>query len=110
MTHICVDDLTINGSDNGLLPGRCQAIINTNVGMLLIGPLGIIFNEILIKILTFSFEKIHVEVLSVKWLFVFLFSCFDKTGGLHINTNDTIQFLIRNYISLTLVVAVTLGV
>ena len=38
MTHICVGNLTIIGSDNGLSPGQRQAIIWTNVGMLLIGP------------------------------------------------------------------------
>ena len=31
--------LTITGSDNGLSPGRRQAIIWTNDGILLIGPL-----------------------------------------------------------------------
>ena len=30
--HICVDKLTIIGSDNGLSPGRRQAIIWTNAG------------------------------------------------------------------------------
>ena len=37
--HICIRKLTIIGSDNGLLPERRQAIIWTNAGMLLIGPL-----------------------------------------------------------------------
>ena len=37
VTHICVSKLTIIGSDNGLSPGRRQAIIWTNVGILLIG-------------------------------------------------------------------------
>ena len=46
MTHICVSKLTIIGSDNGLLPGRRQAIIWTNAGILLIGPLGTNFSEI----------------------------------------------------------------
>ena len=45
-THICVSKLTIIASDNGLSPGRRQAIIWTNVGILLIGPLGTNFNEI----------------------------------------------------------------
>ena len=36
----------ITGSDNGLPPGQCQAIIYTNVGQLLIGPLGTNFGEI----------------------------------------------------------------
>ena len=38
VTHICVIKLTIIGSDNGLSPGRLQAITWTNVGILLIGP------------------------------------------------------------------------
>ena len=40
VTHICVSKLTIIGSDNGLSPGRRQAIIWTNAGILLIRPLG----------------------------------------------------------------------
>ena len=48
VTHECVDNLTINGSDNGLSPGRYQANIWTNGGMLLIGPLGLNFSDILI--------------------------------------------------------------
>ena len=50
MTHICIGKLTNIGSDNGLSPGRRQAIIWTNAGMLLIGPLGTNFSEILIGI------------------------------------------------------------
>ena len=46
VTHICVSTLTIVGSDNGLSPGRRQAIIYTNDGILLIGPLGTNFSEI----------------------------------------------------------------
>ena len=57
VTHICVSKLTIIGSDNGLSPGRRQAIIWTNHGILLLGPLGIHFSEILIGIRTFSFRK-----------------------------------------------------
>ena len=63
-SDICVRNLTIIGSDNGLLPGRHQAIICTNDGILLIGPLGTNFNEILIKILTFSFQTIHLKMSS----------------------------------------------
>ena len=48
--HMCVNKLTINGSENGLSPGRRQAIIWTNAGILLIGPLGTNFIEILIEI------------------------------------------------------------
>ena len=65
--HKCVSKLTIIGSDNGLSPGRRQAIIWTNVGILLIRPLGTNFSEILIKIYTFSFKKIHLNVSSGKW-------------------------------------------
>ena len=39
VTHIWVGNLTIIGSDNGLSPGRRKAIIWTNDGILLIGPL-----------------------------------------------------------------------
>ena len=45
-THICVGNLTIIGSDNGLSPDRSQAIIWTNARILLIGPLGTNFSEI----------------------------------------------------------------
>ena len=57
VTHICVSNLTIIGSDNGLSPGRRQAITWTNVGILLIGPLGTKFSEMLIEIHTFSFKN-----------------------------------------------------
>ena len=59
--------LTIIGSDNGLSPGRRQAIIWTNAGILLIGPLGTNFIEILIGIQTFSFKKMHLKMSSAKW-------------------------------------------
>ena len=42
VTHICVGKLTIIGSDNGLAPGWCQAIIWTSVRILLIGHLGLV--------------------------------------------------------------------
>ena len=67
VTHICVGKLTIIGSDNGLSPGRHQAIIWTNTGILLIGPWGTNFSEILIKILTFLFKKMCLKVSSAKW-------------------------------------------
>ena len=35
VTQICVGNLTIIGSDNGLSPGRRQSIIWTNAGILL---------------------------------------------------------------------------
>ena len=67
VTHICVSKQTIIGSDNGLSPGRRQAIIWTNAGMLLIGTLGTNFSQILIEIRIFSFKKIGLKVSSAKW-------------------------------------------
>ena len=67
VTHICVNKFTIIGSDNGLSPGRRQAIIWTNDGILLIGPLGTNFSEILVGIQTFSFRKMHLKISSAKW-------------------------------------------
>ena len=67
MTHICVGNLTIIGSDNGLSPDRRQAITWTNVGILLIWPLGTNVSEMLIEIHTFSIKKIHLKMSSGKW-------------------------------------------
>ena len=64
--HICVSKLTIIGSDNGLSPDRRQAIIWTNARILLIGPLGTNFSDILIEILAFSFKKMRMKVSSAK--------------------------------------------
>ena len=65
--HLCVGNLIIISSDDGLLPGRCLAIIWTNAGILLIDLQGTNFSEIVIKILTFSFKKMHLKILSAKW-------------------------------------------
>ena len=54
VTHICASKLIIIGSEND----RRHAIIWTNDGILLIGPLGTIFSEILIEIHTFSMAPI----------------------------------------------------
>ena len=67
VAHICVNKVAIIGSDNGLSPGRRQAIIWTNDGILLIGPLGTNVSEILIEIQTFSFKKMHLKMSSGKW-------------------------------------------
>ena len=67
VTHICVGKLTIIGSDNGLSPGRRQAIIRTNAGILLIGTLGTNFSEILSEPHTFSFKKMHLKMSSGRW-------------------------------------------
>ena len=45
------------GSDNGLSPGRRQAVTRTNAELLSIGLLRTNFSEIRIEILTFSFKK-----------------------------------------------------
>ena len=66
-THICVSKLTFIASGNGLSPGRRQAIIWNNAGILPIGLLGTNFSEILIEILTFSFKKIPLKLSSAKW-------------------------------------------
>ena len=66
VTHICVSKLTTIGTDNGLSPGRRQAIIWTNAGKLLFGPPGTNFSEISIEIHTFSFKKMYLKASSGK--------------------------------------------
>ena len=66
VTYICISKLTIIGSDNGLAPTRRQAIIWTNVGILLIQNLRKNFHDILSKIDIFSFKKAHLKM-SAKW-------------------------------------------
>ena len=70
MTHICVGKLTIIGSDNGLSPGRRQAIIWTIARILLIGPLRTNVSEILIRtqnifIQENAFENVVCEMVSI---------------------------------------------
>ena len=67
MTHIGICELTIIGSENGLAPDRRQAIIWTNIGILLIGPLETNLSEFLIGIHIFSFKKMHLKMSSAKW-------------------------------------------
>ena len=87
VTHICVSKLTIIGSDNGFLPGRRQAIIWTNAGILLIWTLGTNFSEILSEIHAFSFKKMHLKMSSAKWrpfclgLNVLKLGCHDRSPG-----------------------------
>ena len=66
VTHICVSKLNIIGSDNGLSPGRRQAIIWTNAGILLIWTLRTNFIEISSEIHAFSFKKMHLKMSSAK--------------------------------------------
>ena len=67
VTHLCVSKVTTIGSDNGLSPGRRQAIIWTNGGILLTGSSGTNFSEISIEIHTFSFQKVHMSPTGDKW-------------------------------------------
>ena len=53
LQSICIGKLSIIGSDNGMSPGRRQAIIWTNAGILLIE--------------TFSIKEMHLNMSSAKW-------------------------------------------
>ena len=66
MAHIYVIKLNIIGSDNGLSPGRRQAIIWINAGILLIRPLWTNVGEIFIEIHIFSFKKMYAKTSSAK--------------------------------------------
>ena len=66
VAHICVSKIINIGSDNGLSPGRRQAIIWTDAGILLNGPWGTNFSEISNEINTFSFKKEHLKMSSGK--------------------------------------------
>ena len=68
VTYICVSKLTNLGSDNALSPGRRQAMIWTNTGISIIGPLEKIFSEILIEIITSSYnasENVDCKMASI---------------------------------------------
>ena len=86
---ICVSRLTIIGSDNGLSPGRRQGVIWTNAGILLFGPLGTNFSEILIKIYAFSFRKIHLKMSGKMASMLSRPQCVDK--GVHLT--HTLEWL-----------------
>ena len=60
VAHICVSKLTIIDSDDGLSPGRRQAIFWTNAGILLMGHLGNSNRKSY-----FFFKKIHFK--NVVW-------------------------------------------
>ena len=67
-----VSKLTIISSDNGLSPGRRQATIWTNAGILIIGTIRTNFNEIFIKIHSFSLKNNTFE--NVVWKMVAILS------------------------------------
>ena len=64
VTHICVGNLTIIGSDNSLSPDRRQPIIRTIAEILLIRPLGTNFSEMSIEIQTLSIKEMHLKMSS----------------------------------------------
>ena len=64
VTHICVGNVTIIDSVNDLSPWRRQTIIWTSAGILLIGPLGTQWSEILSELHTFSLKKKHLKISS----------------------------------------------
>ena len=64
MTHLCDSKLDHHWFSNGLSPGRHQAIIWTNTGILLIGRLGRNLSGILIETHIFSFNKMHLKMSS----------------------------------------------
>ena len=81
-THICVSKLNITGSDNGLSPGRRQAIIWTNAGLLSIGPLGTNFSEISIGVQAYY----HISCLH---------TLRPRQKGRHF-ANDTLRYIFLN--------------
>ena len=87
VTHICIGNLTITGLHYGLLPGRRQAIIWSNAGILLIRTFGTNFSEILSEIHTSSFNKMHLNMSSEKWQPFCL--------GLNVNHNAFLAWLQR---------------
>ena len=64
VTHVCVNKLTVIGSDIGLSPGRRQAIIWISAGILLIRTLGTNLSEIVIEIEIFSSKKMYLKMSS----------------------------------------------
>ena len=56
------EKMTMISSDNGLAPEHRQTIFWTNTGILLIGPLGTNFSEILIEIQAFFLNIIRLKM------------------------------------------------
>ena len=68
VTHMYVSIIAIIDSDNGLSPARYQAMIWIIAGILLNGPPGTIFSEIVIEFHTFPYKKVHFKMSSINWL------------------------------------------
>ena len=77
MTHISVSKLAIIGSDNGMSPGRRQAIISTNDGILLTWRLGTQFSETLNE-----FHFIYFNSRKCPW------ECRLQNGGHFVSTTN----------------------
>ena len=94
VTPVCISNLTINRSDNSLSPGRRQAIIRTNAGMLLIGPLVTNLSEILIEIHTFLIQENAFHNVVCKMVAILSRpQCVNKTWALLVRY--TSNFLLR---------------
>ena len=65
--HICVGNLTTIRSDNGLSPGRRQAIIRTKCWNIVNSNLRNKFQWNLKRNSLFSFKKMHLKMSSGKW-------------------------------------------
>ena len=87
VTHIYAGKLTIIGSDIGLLPGRPQAIIWTNAGILLIRLWGTNFSKILINWNIFIQEKAFENVV---WTMAVIFSR-PQSVNIHGTQNGILQ-------------------
>ena len=103
VTHTRVSKIISIGSDNALAPGRRQAIIWTNAGILLSGPLGMNFCEILIEINTFSFKKMHLNISSVKRWSFWPWGCelrFDNIASLVIWKVSCLELIVARFMVL----------
>ena len=63
--HMCVNKITIIGSDNGLWLCRHQGIILTSAGIFLIRTWGTNYSHILIAINASLFRKLHLKCLEM---------------------------------------------
>ena len=67
MPYAILWSLVIIGSDSGLLPVQYQATNSTNADLLSIRRLEPYFSEMSFEIRAFSFNKMHLKMLSAKW-------------------------------------------
>ena len=93
--HICVSKLTITGSDNGLSPDRRQAIIWTNVGILLTGPIQWNFNRNT-YIQEISLENVFWKNASIFFLGLNVFNPADFTW--HISCHGGIRAAVQTMV------------